>query len=107
MALQKTKELPSDVSGNYWKIISTSVDRLKLELSVKIALFKDKDSSDQGKMHLGKAHTFNGIQTKQALAGDLTALGYDMIKLQCSGAAPSPLSNKLMAYNDLVGSVDV
>ena len=70
-------------------------------------MFKDKDSSDQGKLHLGKVHTFNGLQTKQALAGDLTALGYDMIKLQCSDNAPSAVSGKLMAYNDLVGSVDV
>ena len=107
MALQKSKELPSGVSGNYWKIISTSVDRLKLELSVKIALFKDKDSSDQGKINLGKVHTFSGVHGKPALAGDLTALGYEMIKLQCSGAAPSAVSGKLMAYNDLKNAIDM
>jgi hypothetical protein len=107
MALQKSKELPSGSSGNYWKIISVSVDRVKLELSAKIALFKDKDSSDQGKKPLGLVHTFSGIQTKEALSGDLTGLAYDMIKTQCSGDQPSALSGKLMAYNDLVGSQDV
>lgn len=107
MALQKSKELPSGVSGNYWKIISTSVDRLKSELSVKIALFKDKAASDAGKVNLGKVHTFSGVHSKPALAGDLTELGYEMIKLQCAGAAPSVVSGKLMAYNDLKNSIDV
>lgn len=106
MALKKVKELPSGVQGEYWKIVEAKADKLKLELIVKISLFKDKVASDSGKINLGLSHSFSGKQSKQALSGDLTALGYEMIKEQCLGNSPSAISGKLMAYNDLKNSED-
>jgi hypothetical protein len=106
MALQKLKELPSGASGNYWKIISAQADRLNPQLIVKIALFKDKAASDASKQSM-QVHTFSGAKTKQELEGNLVELGYDMIKAQCAGAAPSAISGKLMAYNDLKNALDV
>jgi len=106
MALQKSKELPSGVVGEYWKIIEVKVDRLKNELCVRIALFKDKAASDAGKQSLGIVHLFSGIQNEEALTGELAALGYDMIKLQLSQPPPNAVSGKLIAYNDLVGAQD-
>lgn len=106
MALQKDKELPSGVEGNYWKIIEARAEKKSSELVVKIALFKDKASSDSGKQHLGIVHSFNGVKTSQELLGNLFELGYNMIKSQCAGSAPNAMTGKLMAYNDLKNSID-
>jgi len=107
MALKKHKELPSGVVGEYWKIISVSADKVKSELTCRIALFKDKAASDSGKKILDLVHSFSGKKTKVELSGDLTSLAYEMVKQQCSGSAPSVLSGKLMAFNDLYGSEDI
>jgi len=107
MALQKTKELLSGVSGNYWKIISVHCDRLKLTLSCDIALFKDKPASDAGKPHMGLTHSFDSVKTKAQLAGDLTELAYQMITAQTAGVAPSIMSGKVIAYNDLKNSINI
>lgn len=106
MALKKEKELPSGVSGEYWKIVSVQLDRIKLELTVKIALFKDKAASDIGKQAMGVSHSFSGIITKSQTEGDLVTAGYTMIKAQIAGEAPSVMSGKLLAYNDLKNAID-
>lgn len=107
MALQKDKELPSGVIGNYWKIVEARAEKDNCDLVVKIALFKDKAASDSGKKHLGLIHMFSGKKSSQELLGNLFELGYNMIKAQGSGTPPSQLSGKLQAFNDLSGAIDV
>lgn len=106
MALQKDKELPSGVIGNYWKIVEARAEKDNCDLVVKIALFKDKAASDSGKKHLGLIHMFSGKKSSQELLGNLFELGYNMIKAQCSDSAPNTLSGKLIAYNDLKNAGD-
>lgn len=107
MALQKSKELPSGVSGNYWKIIQPIPDPINLQLSVKVALYKDQETAEAKKQNLGIVHSFVFSVTKEQLLGNLFSLGYTLIKAQCAGAAPSPMSGKLMAHNDLKNAIDV
>lgn len=106
MALKKVKELPSGVQGEYWKIIEAKADRVKNMLSVKIALFKNQLSAQEGKQSLGIVHYFSQPCTKSQLEENLISLGYSIIKSQCAGAAPSIVSGKILAYNDLKGAVD-
>lgn len=109
MALQKLKQLPSGAEGNYWKVVQVSADKLKLELTVRVSLFLSKAASDEGKASMGIHHTIQGNFTKQQLAGDLTALGYQLVKQYTSGAEPTNPTEglKIMAHRDLHGSVDI
>jgi hypothetical protein len=59
MAIQKDKVLPNGSEGNYWRIISISLDREALVATGRIALFKDKATSDAGLPHLGMIKTFS------------------------------------------------
>lgn len=104
MALKKAKELPSGVQGEYWKIISATVDRDNLKLTVAVALFKDKATSDAGKKHLGVIHRFTGSVTEQQSLSSLVEIGYAMIKAQCA-VNPLPMINRI-ALNDLKDAVD-
>ena len=106
MALEKVKELPSGVEGEYWKIIQATVDKTKMELTVKISLFKDHAASSAGKKPMGLIHSFSGIFSNEQLSGNLVELGYEMIKDQCAASAPGIASGKLMAYNDLKNSIN-
>lgn len=106
MALKKVKELPSGATGEYWKIISVVADRSKLELTCRIALFKNKEASDAGKPHLGLVHSFTKPITKTESEDNLVEKSYVYIKQQIQGQSPSNLSPKKLAYNDLQGAVD-
>lgn len=46
MPIQKTKTLPSGVSGNYWRATSVSVDLKHGTASIKVELFKDSTFKD-------------------------------------------------------------
>lgn len=105
MALKKVKELPSGVSGEYWKVIQVSADRLGLKLSAKIALFKDKAASDAGKQHLGLILSTEKQYTKEQLAGDLTALAYLMFKDKAANPNLVLNSDNMIRVN-LQGSED-
>lgn len=103
MALKKVKELPSGIQGEYWKIVESKIDRISRMLTVRIALFKDKAASDSGKKHLGLVHLFSGQIAKEEMGGDLTGMGYGIIKAQCQ---INNLQN-IVAKNDLKNSEDI
>jgi hypothetical protein len=109
MALQKAKILANGTEGNYWKVTHVSADKIRLELTVHVSLYLSKQAADEGKSNMGVHHTIKGSFTKQQLAGDLTALGYQLVKQSVSGAEPtSPTEGlKIMAHRDLTGSIDV
>lgn len=58
MAIEKAKTLENGASGNYWRILTITLDRQNLKARGQIALFKDKATSDAGKPHLGAVKTF-------------------------------------------------
>jgi hypothetical protein len=108
MGLQKQKVLPNGTEGNYWKITSLVADKMSLKLTVRISLYVSKAMSDDGKINLNVHHIFTGPFTKQELSGDLTALGYQLVKQKVSGAEPvGPQKGlEIMAHRDLTGAID-
>lgn len=84
MALQKDKTLSNGSSGNYWKITSEIYDKMTLQCTWVIALFKDKDICTSGNPSLGLEKTFTYTATNEELCGDRTSLGYTQIKLQAA-----------------------
>lgn len=109
MALQKEKQLANGTSGNYWKITSVTADKEKLKLHVIISLYVSKQVADSGAPNLKVSHSFQDYFTKQQLSGDLTALGYNLVKSKISGDEPNGVSKpmELRAHRDLHGAGDI
>ncbi len=82
MPIQKEKTLPSGVTGNYWRITTITIDRQRLRVVASIALFKDKQASDEGKapMALTKVVRFPFVVSEALLAPDLISYIYTKIK---------------------------
>lgn len=110
MALQKDKTLSNGSEGNYWKIISEVYDKVSLQCTWVIALFKDKDICDAGNPSLGLEKTYTYIATDEELAGDRTALGYTQIKLQAAVLIyelPGNMGSSIVYDSDLIDTIDV
>lgn len=80
MAIQKQKDLPSGISGNYWKISKVNLDTVNSRCGYSISLFKDKATSDAGASSLGFSKSFQFPLSDEELVGDLRAVGYAKIK---------------------------
>lgn len=80
MALQKSKTLPNGVVGNYWKITSIVVDRIRTMVTYEIEFFL----SSGIEVSLGEKKSFRFVVTSQELSGDLAELGYIKIKAEAS-----------------------
>lgn len=85
MAIQKTKTLPNGAQGNYWKITSIAIDRQASKIDAKIALFKDKATSDAGAPALGAIKHFSFPCVKSELSADVVELCY--IKIMAIASA--------------------
>lgn len=79
MAIRKSKTLPNDISGDYWKIVTENYDRVTNRCVWCIALFKDQEASNSGKAHLGLTKSFSKILIPEE-ESDRTAVGYNYIK---------------------------
>lgn len=111
MAIRKQKELPSGLSGDYWKIIDEKVDRLTWECTFKIALFKDQASAAAGHLPLGAVKIYRFTVDKALLDGDRTELGYQKIKEKAATLVSKDFRGKLVdppvAFDpDLAGGED-
>ena len=106
MALKKTKELPSGVTGEYWKVTGIYVDREKLTLTATISLFKDKAASDAGKSNLGICGTFSKVFTKEELMNDVVPMAYLMVKELANDPRPSIFRGINASCNDLKNAID-
>lgn len=84
MALLKDKTLLNGSTGNYWKITSETYDKISLQCTWIIALFKDQDICTAGNPSLGLEKTYIYMASDVELAGDRTLLGYIQIKLQAA-----------------------
>lgn len=110
MALQKEKTLLNGSTGNYWKITSEIYDKVTLECTWIIALFKDQSICDAGNPSLGLEKTYTYIATNEELAGDRTALGYTQIKLQAAILVyelPGDMGPSTPYDSDLIDTTDV
>lgn len=94
MAIKKTKTLPSGVTGEYWKIVKETHNRVSDEMTWEIALFLDQAASNAGKKQLNLSKIFKAIVTEEEASGNRTALGYTKIKQQASSMV-SPHSGSL------------
>lgn len=109
MAIQKSKSLSNGVSGNYWKIVSISVDRMAMNMDVRLALFADAAHKDVSPV--GVVKSFKLPCTKEELLGNLAATAYTkvmakantMMNRDMSGKAISPIPTD----SDLAGGVEV
>lgn len=112
MALKKNIVLANGASGEYWKITNISIDKKKLSASFTISLFKDQEHADNDSPPIGPSYSANEIFSKELLAGDVTALGYELIKSKVSNYDASKhnifgLQNDKNIHDNLVDSEDV
>jgi hypothetical protein len=80
MAIKKSKTLNNGLTGDYWKIILESYDRMSRIMEVHIALFKDRDASVGGKMHMGLVKVFKFPMTYEESRSEITTLCYTRVK---------------------------
>lgn len=110
MALQKDKTLSNGAEGNYWKIVSETYDKITLQCTWVISLFKDQSICTSGNPSLGLEKTFTYIATDEQLCGDRTALGYTQIKLQVAVLVydlPGNIGPSTPFDPDLIDAIDV
>lgn len=81
MAIIKSKELKSGITGEYWRILSITFDRENLVATAQIGLFKDKAASDAGKTHLGliKNYRFSYLITDLSMPSNIITFIYTKI----------------------------
>jgi hypothetical protein len=88
MAIQKSKTLPNGITGNYWRLTNISFDRDALSASARIALFKDKATSDSGAPHLGLVKHFSFTFTVPELISTTNVLAYIYGKIRSIAETP-------------------
>ncbi len=84
MAIGKTKQLGSGISGDYWKITSEVYERVSGRIHWQIALYKDKAASDAGKQHLGLVKSYCTTISREDAAGNRTLFGYTFIRAKAA-----------------------
>jgi len=62
--------------GNYWRVLSVNIDRQSLTIGGRIALFKDKATSDGGGEPLGCVKVFNFPFTMVEFAASPNAIAF-------------------------------
>ncbi len=106
MALKKVKQLENGTSGDYWKITQCVVDKNKMTLNVAVELFASKAVADAGGKSLKVRYGFSKECSKEELAGDLVALGYEIIKEQANAEASRQFDFNKIAKDSLKGAID-
>ena len=76
MAIQKEKTMNNGSVGNYWRVLSVNIDRQRLTLGGRIALFKDQATSDAGGEPLGCVKVFNFPFTMLEFAATPNAIAF-------------------------------
>jgi hypothetical protein len=76
MAIQKTKTLPSGVSGNYWRILSITLDTQSGIAVGRIGLFINQATSDAGGEPLPVVKSFSFSFTAAGLLAAPNVISY-------------------------------
>lgn len=100
MAITKAKTMANGAQGDYWRILTITLDRQTFTATGQIALFKDQATSNAGAPHLGLIKTFKFPYTNMALmaAPSIIAFVYGkimdqaevMVSVDLSGASVTP-----------------
>ena len=82
MALQKSKELTSGVTGEYWRVGMVILDRMLNTAVIRADLFKDAAARTAGKTELlYKTYEFSSVSIVETQAfDDIIAWAYDKLK---------------------------
>lgn len=82
MALKKVRELPSGVTGEYWKIIKLFINVVTGEAEATVVLFKDKSFRDEERPGIvAVPYQFKGFTVAQMQRyPDPVTLAYELIK---------------------------
>lgn len=114
MAIQKEKTLANGAVGDYWRILSVSIDRQNLQVVGRIGLFKDAAASAAGAPPLGaiKSFKFSFTMMEFVMADNAIAFIYDKIKAYAAETIAfdvngTPIDPPRAKDPDLVGGVDV
>lgn len=114
MAIQKEKTMNNGSVGNYWRVLSVNIDRQRLTLSGRIALFKDQATSDAGGEPLGCVKVFNFPFTMLEFAAAPNAIAFLYGKVVAYAASTiafdidgTPIDPPRPRDADLVGGTDV
>lgn len=78
MALQKSKTLASGVTGDYWKIIKTTVDKMNMTAEFQMELFLNEAHKSAKPLYCKKTFTFTIVGSD--LNENIILLGYTKIK---------------------------
>lgn len=84
MAIEKEKTLSSGVTGNYWRVVSITVDRQNLKVIGQLGLFKDKASSDAGKLPMPLIKTFKFPLVMAEIMPPTNLIAYVYTKIQAA-----------------------
>lgn len=98
MAIQKSKTLPSGVTGDYWRITIITIDRQRLKIKGQIALFINAAASNEGKTPIGAYKSFEFPLVMEEIAPPTNLIAYVYGKII---AAASVVVTKDFAGNDL------
>lgn len=82
MAIQKTKVMANGHSGNYWRMLSIHLDRQSLKAVGRIALFKDKETSDAGGQPMGCIKDFRFSFTMLEFLSAPNAIAFTYTKIR-------------------------
>lgn len=105
MPFQKTKELTSGVSGNYWRVMKASFDMDTMKLDLLIKLYKD---NTPGLSPLGLSHQISVVLTVEDLMGDLITLTHQKVLEFANSDIPNVDGNGThKGCADLVGATIV
>lgn len=86
MPFQKTKELPSGVSGNYWAISNLTFKRAGMVVEMEVSLYKD---NTPGLAPLGKSHHFSFVITPEEITGNLISWAHTKILTYANSDIPN------------------
>lgn len=114
MPIQKSKTLPSGVTGDYWRIMTITIDRQRLKIRGQIALFLNAAASNEGRPPIGahKSFEFPLVLAEIAPPTNLIAYMYDKIIAAASVVITTdflgnPLPEPTTVDPDLTGGVNV
>lgn len=104
-AFEKTKELASGVSGNYWAVSEMRYSRRTMTVEIVLNLYKD---NTVGLAPLGFSKKFNFVITPQELSGNLSQWAHTKILTYADSDVPNLDGNGThKGFPDLIGATVV
>lgn len=107
MAIQKSKTLPSGVTGNYWRLKNAVIDIDRMEVNMVLGLYLDQTHGTNGSASIMSKHVKLGITQQQLATGSL-ANAYQRILDQANEDIPGFFGQGTRKFDpDLAGGTIV